>query len=117
MEVKSELFSVKPEYKGAPDGNYELLKNSGKRLAIDVDEDAIYVLMIEKNLYGKTPKNYMESQYGNEVQVYDWDGNPIRRIALDKVGSSIKISADKKKLYLFSENPKTKVDEIWMYNL
>jgi len=49
--------------------------------------------------------------------VYDWDGNPIRRIALDKVGSSIKISADKKNLYLFSENPKTKADEIWMYNL
>ena len=117
VEVKNELFSVKPEYKEAPDGNYELLKNSGKRLAIDVDENAIYVLMIEKNLYGKTPKNYMESQYGNEIQVYDWDGNPIRRIALDKVGSSIKISADKKKLYLFSENPKTKVDEIWMYNL
>lgn len=117
VEVKNELFSVKPEYKEAPDGNYELLKNSGKRLAIDVDEDAIYVLMIEKNLYGKTPKNYMESQYGNEIQVYDWDGNPIRRIALDKVGSSIKISADKKNLYLFSENPKTKADEIWMYNL
>lgn len=49
--------------------------------------------------------------------MYDWDGNPIRRIALDIVGSSIKISADKKKLYLFSENPKTKADEIWMYNL
>lgn len=59
----------------------------------------------------------MESQYGNEIQVYDWDGNPIRRIALNKVGSSIKISADKKNLYLFSENPKTKADEIWMYNL
>ena len=38
---------MKPEYKEAPDGNYELLKNSGKRLAIDVDENAIYVLMIE----------------------------------------------------------------------
>lgn len=115
--VDKELFSVMPAYKEAPGGNYELLKNSGKRLAVDVDEDAIYVLMIEKNLYGKAPKNYMESQYGNEVQVYDWDGNPIRRIVLEKVGSSIKISADKKKLYLFSENPKTKNDEVWIYDI
>lgn len=59
----------------------------------------------------------MESQYGNEVQVYDWNGNPIRRLLLDKVGSSIKLSVDKKKLYLFAENPQTKNEEIWEYDL
>lgn len=117
VNVESELFSVLPKYKEAPYGNYELLENSGKRLGADANDDAICFLMVEKNLYGKKPKNYMESQYGNEVQVYDWNGNPIRRLLLDKVGSSIKLSVDKKKLYLFTENPQTKNEEIWEYDL
>lgn len=117
VNVESELFSVLPKYKEAPYGNYELLENSGKRLCADANDDVICFLMVEKNLYGKKPKNYMESQYGNEVQVYDWNGNPKRRLLLDKVGSCIKLSADKKTLYLLSENPQTKNEEIWEYDL
>lgn len=117
VNVESELFSVLPKYKEAQYGNYELLENSGKRLGADANDEVICFLMVEKNLYGKKPKKYMESQYGNEVQVYDWNGNPIRRLLLDKVGSSIKLSVDKKKLYLFTENPQTKNEEIWEYDL
>ena len=115
--IENELFSTKLDYKEIADGNYVPLKNSGKTLKMATNDNAIYSLMIEKNAQGGKPNNYMESHYGNEIQVYQWDGTPLRRILLDKVGWNIMVSADNKKMYLFSINPQTNADEIWEYNL
>lgn len=117
VEVEKELYTDKLNYKEVADGNYSPIKISGKSLRMDANQKAIYALLIEKNITGKVPKNYMESQYGNEVEVYDWEGNPIRHIILDKVGFKIKISDDNKKLYLFTTNPQSKAEEIWQYQL
>lgn len=116
VNIKKELFSKKLEYKEIADGNYQPLKIN-ESLGMDTNEEAIYALMIEKNIEGKKTKNYMESQFGNEIQVYDWNGNLKRRIMLDKVGRCIKVSNDNKILYLFTENPKTKKEQIWKYEL
>lgn len=70
-----------------------------------------------KNKEGQEPKNYMESQFGNEVEVYDWDGKLLRHIMLDKVGYNIKVSDDNKCLYLFTMNTKSNAHEIWQYQL
>ena len=99
------------------DGNYAPTKISGKSLRMDANQKAIYVFLIEKNKEGQEPKNYMESQFGNEVEVYDWDGKLLRHIMLDKVGYNIKVSDDNKCLYLFTMNTKSNAHEIWQYQL
>ena len=73
--------------------------------------------MIEKDKNGENPQTYMQSQYGNKIWVYDWEGNALRQITLDKVGFRIKVSEDNKHLYLFTNNSKTNIDEIWQYHL
>lgn len=84
---------------------------------MDANQKAIYVFLIEKNKEGQEPKNYMESQFGNGVEVYDWDGKLLRHIILDKVGYNIKVSDDNKCLYLFTMNTKSNAHEIWQYQL
>lgn len=117
VEVEKELYSEKLDYKEIADGNYAPTKISGKSLRMDANQKAIYVFLIEKNKEGQEPKNYMESQFGNEVEVYDWDGKLLRHIILDKVGYNIKVSDDNKCLYLFTMNTKSNAHEIWQYQL
>lgn len=117
VEVEKELYSEKLDYKEIADGNYAPTKISGKSLRMDANQKAIYFFLIEKNKEGQEPKNYMESQFGNEVEVYDWDGKLLRHIILDKVGYNIKVSDDNKCLYLFTMNTKSNAHEIWQYQL
>lgn len=117
VNKEKELYSTMLEYKEISEGNYQPQKISGKSLRMDANANAIYALMIEKNIEGAEPKKYMDSQFGNEIQVFDWDGTPIRHIFLDKVGRLIKVSEDNKSLYLFTENPQTGKDQIWKYKL
>ena len=117
VEVEKELFNDKLDYKEIADGNYAPLKISKQMLKMSATSHRIYALMIEKNINGEEPKSYMDSQYGNEIQIYDWEGNLTRHIVLDKVGCNLKVTDDDKYLYLLSQDPKTRQNKIWKYTL
>lgn len=114
--VKKDLFYDLPEYEEASDGlNYNLKSRSIFRLQCDTNNENIYILLIEKNSAGDTAVNWTKSDSGNEVRVYDWEGNLQSVLKLDKVGSYIKVSDNNKILFLFSENPKNGDNEVYSY--
>lgn len=118
INIIKDLFHELPDYHESPDGiNYDLGSRSIHRLDCDATNESIYVLNIEKNSSGATASNWTESNYGNEVRVFDWDGNLKAIYSLDKLGSNIKVSGDGKKFYLFSENPATSEREVYSYSI
>lgn len=118
INVEKELFHDLPDYEEAPDGiNYNLRSRSIHRLECDVNNEYIYILLIEKNSAGETAANWTESNSGNEVRVYDWDGNLNSIFILDKVGTNIRVTDDNKKLYLFSDNPTNGEKDIYSYSI
>lgn len=48
--------------------------------------------------------NSENSYYGSKVYVYDWDGNPIRKLILNKQILGIAISEDDKTMYAYDVN-------------
>jgi len=42
--------------------------------------------------------------YGNCIYIYDWDGNPIRKLILDRYIQGMAVSKDNKTLYAFDVN-------------
>ncbi|MDP3441914.1 MAG: BF3164 family lipoprotein [Ignavibacteria bacterium] len=44
------------------------------------------------------------SYYGNCVYVYDWEGNPIRKLVLDRQIEGLVVSADDKTMYAYDVN-------------
>lgn len=44
------------------------------------------------------------SYYGNCVYVYDWDGNPIRKLVIDRQIEGLVVSADDKTMYAYDIN-------------
>lgn len=112
IKVNKELYSVLPDYKCRKDGNYDINKRSGKLLCIDTNSENIYALLLELKQEG-----HSYSCSGKVVEVFDWDGNLVKTFLLDKQGSQIKINKENNTLYLFSTNPESTEEEIWMYNL
>lgn len=110
INVIKELYSVFPDYKAIGDGNYNLNGRSGHGMDIEVTDNEIYVLLVKEEL-----ANNAIVRSGNTIEVFDWDGNLIKKIRLDRKGSRIKLS--KEKLYLFSTNEESGEQEIWKYNL
>jgi hypothetical protein len=62
-------------------------------------DDYIYTL------YSGKLANSLNSDYSNYILVYDWNGNPIKKIVLDKNALSFCISNDNKEIYIY--NPDT----------
>ena len=110
MKKIKELYSVFPNYK-CEDGNYTL-KRSGKSMYVEANNKNIYTLLLDNKVVG----NALISG-GNIVEVFDWDGNLVRTLNLDKKGIFVKVNKDNNKLYLFSVNSETGEQSITMYNL
>lgn len=116
--VEKELFKDLPDYEQASDGlNYNIKSRSIRRLECDATDNNIYILLVDKNNKGEMATNWTESDSGNEVMVYDWDGNIKVRLVLDKVGTDIKVTGDNRILYLFSDNPNNGEKDVYSYTL
>lgn len=60
-------------------------------------------------LYSGKKNKERQSFYGAFVYVFDWDGNPVKKLTLDKSVLSIAASQDDKILYTFDEASRTAV--------
>lgn len=118
IKILKELFQELPDYQESSDGlNYDLRSRSIHRMDCDASDERIYILMIEKNSSGSTASNWIESNCGDEVRVYDWDGNIKAIYILDKIGSNIKVNNNNKTLYLFNDNPVNGEREVYSYSI
>lgn len=114
--VEKELFTELPDYEQASDGlNYNLRSRSIRRLECEATKRNIYALLVDKNNKGENATNWAESDSGNEVMVYDWNGNIKTKLIFDNVGTHIKVTDDDKILYLFSDNPNNGEKEVYSY--
>lgn len=80
-------------------------------------DENIYVLLVDKNSKGEKAANWRESDSGNEIMVYDWDGNVKTKFVLDMVGTDLKVADDNKTLYLFSDNPNNGEKDVYAYSI
>jgi hypothetical protein len=65
----------------------------------------IYIPYSGQRKGSKSHEERFKWNYQNVIHVFDWDGNPIKRLLLNDYVSSIAISEDDKILYAF--NPET----------
>ena len=122
VNVIKELYSLRPEYDYMGDDkigrlNYSIKNRPALRFGADVNGNHIYILQIGLDKDGKAAESWRTSVCGNEIEVYDWDGNLEKKIVLDQFGHNIKVTEDDKLLYLFSEDWETGEPQIWAYDL
>ncbi len=82
---------------------YNTEKTRSAFLNASVTEKYIYLLYSGKN---KKADKYF---YGEYIYVFDWNGNPIKKLTLDKSVLCIAVSQDDKVLYTFDEASRTAV--------
>ena len=73
-----------------------------------VSDRYIYLLYTGKQVENNSREAHVEAALSNEVFVVDWDGNPVRRLILDKRIRSIAVDDNDQNLYAssYEENPK-----------
>ncbi|MEN6457036.1 MAG: BF3164 family lipoprotein [Prolixibacteraceae bacterium] len=54
--------------------------------------------------YSGVSCNSEKSHFGNSVYVYDWKGNPIKKLILDRLIDGLAVSEDNKTLYAYDVN-------------
>lgn len=122
VHVKKELYSQFPEYDYMGEDkvgrmNYSIKNRPALHFETDANGNHIYLLKIEDDKDGKAAESWKTSVCGNEIEVYDWEGNLEKKIVLDQLGHNIKVTEDDRLLYLFSEDWETGEPQIWAYDL
>lgn len=116
-----ELYSVHPDYQtDRSKRNYEYRSISAEALECTANSKYIYALLRDSDRKGvKLDKWKNPYIYGNVVQIFDWQGNNVRTIRLDRFGQDVFVSDDNKILYLFTKDyfEEDSKPEIWAYNL
>lgn len=77
----------------------------------------IYMLHCRKAADGTVAEKFQDLRGGNEVEVFDWDGNLVRRYELDRLGYNIYVNQGDKDLYLYTENPESGAYEWIRYRM
>ncbi|MCC8147062.1 MAG: TolB-like 6-bladed beta-propeller domain-containing protein [Bacteroidales bacterium] len=104
-ELKGFRMKNTPDFK-------DLVKTSrsdlrGRYLNLCLDDDYIFAFYS-----GNKYEDYENYYLCNEVHVFDWEGNPVKRLLLDQKGNHLRLDAVNKKLYL-----KNYADEVFCYDV
>lgn len=94
------VFNPDFEVKGRQ-GNFYMSKTKKTRKAFVsgmVTDEYIYLLF---SGHLRTEENW---SFGKSIYVYDWDGNPIKEIKLDRYIYTFTVTNDNKEIYAFDEN-------------
>lgn len=107
IDIKTFINDEYPKYTAATDGiNYSMSLPNHEYRAFATD-DYIYLLNYNKSADGNAAKDYKQLRYGDEVDVYDWNGKKIKKLILEKGGYSIIINSDDSHLFLCSNDEET----------
>lgn len=116
-----ELFSVHPDYSvDRTKENYIYNSISPEALECTANSNNIYALLRDSDRKGARLTKWKNPYvFGNVVVVYDWDGNKVKTICLDKYGQDVFVTDDNKTLYLFTKDyfEDDSKPEIWAYDL
>lgn len=120
VNVIKNIYSSYPKYTTKDGLNYRLFRGSGVgKYNIAANDKYIYCLLRDYDIKGEKMDHGPEG-YGNIVEVFDWNGNKVKTIHLDHLGSDIMLSDDGKKLIAFfvdfisGDEPKR---YMWEYDL
>ncbi|MDE6096127.1 MAG: TolB-like 6-bladed beta-propeller domain-containing protein [Muribaculaceae bacterium] len=117
IQILETISDKYPDYSAMQDGlNYTLTRESPQLFAT-VTDDHIYLLRLDSNVNGETPKNNYPREYGADLTVYDWDGKETAKYKLDRIGKRIMVADDDSTLYLIGNDPATSEETIVRYRL
>ncbi|MDE5688272.1 MAG: TolB-like 6-bladed beta-propeller domain-containing protein [Paramuribaculum sp.] len=115
VKVIRTLFDKKAKYRAKEDNrNYGVKHTNFLRLA--ANDKYICAMPLEKNIDGEKKGDWLECRYGNEIYVFDWDGNPVKHLMLDHIGMAIGMLQKENTLLLTEENKEGNTS-IWRYQL
>ncbi len=98
-----------PLYGRSSDGSAVFKRENKLSFAYsDVTNDFIYLLYIGRSLVDHS-ENYT---YGNEIHVFDWDGNEKIKYLLNRDVKAISVDARNNKIYGLSINPESLTPEL-----
>lgn len=106
MKYTASSESLDPKFRTPP----EVLRAS-------VNSKHIYIFKYSKKEDGSLSDDYIDTAYGDEVEVYDWNGKLIRKYNLDRGGYYVNVNGDDTDMYLCSKNPDTNEYHWIHYNL
>ncbi|MBA7556081.1 hypothetical protein ES705_48779 [subsurface metagenome] len=92
-----EGFDVEFDVRNFP-GYYFMGKNEKTRKAFvsgTVSDNYIYIL------YSGCLRDEENWSYGQSIYIYDWEGNPVKKIILDRSVYTIGVSEDDSRLYSY----------------
>lgn len=108
VNIKHLINDKYPEYKAAADGlNYTSDKPADHILQCTANQKHIYILNYGKDATGAPATKPQDIKYGDEVDVYDWDGRLIRKYILDKGGYYIYVNGNDTELFLCTVDPES----------
>lgn len=117
INIEKVLFDNPIKYEAASDGINYKYDPEPERLRMKATPDAIYFLMIDKDVSGTYAKNSSTSNYGDVVMKYDWNGNLLNKYRLDRVVFNINVADNDSTLYCQTENPETGETLMYRYSL
>lgn len=98
--------------KNSSEADFDLVMQNYRK--IKSTNNYIYALYIGKTIGEIRQKNIGLSDFSNEIHIWDWSGNPIKRVLLDREIFSFDISHDEKHLIASSI---ISADEFYQYTL
>ena len=111
------VYTQFPEYVENKDGiNYNLLPESYRGIRVCTTERYVYAVLCGQWKYPQTYKGY-PGDYMDEIEVYDWDGNFIKKYQTSIPFNAMAISDDDRTLYTLSVDLDTMEPQIVRYDL
>ena len=111
------LYGDHPIYSAAPDGlNYRLLPENHRGIRACVTDSLIYLRLDESDVRMLPYKGY-SWYYGDEIEVYDWAGNHLKRYITDRPFHTMKVSEGDSLLYTVTKDLETEEPIIMRYRM
>lgn len=117
INIESKLYDDPIKYDARPGDSYKC-EHSGYEIKSSANNRHIYLFHRDRDKTGKHDDDSpLMNQYGDKVEVFDWDGKLQRTLILDHPGFAIMADSDDSALYLFSTDPETGEYIVWKYRL
>ncbi len=112
------IYNELPDYWVAEDGINYYQRLTTDALKPASTDNHIFLLNKKYTMEGKLAEGDREPRvFGNIVEVFNWDGEPVCNLTLDQHIISILVSSDGKSLYGTSQNKETGEYEIFRFPL
>ena len=111
------LYDDHPIYSAAPDGlNYRLLPDNHRGIRACVTDSLIYFRLDVSDVRMLPYKGY-SWYYGDEIEVFDWDGNYLKKYITDRPFHTMKVSEGDSLLYTVTKDLETEEPIIMRYEM